>query len=448
MIYIISKPNIEFNKYLKNTSWLLAEKLLRLFLAFFINIWLARYLGPENFGFLAYGLSFMLILKTLTHLGLDGLTTREIINGNPEKEEKILKTVFFMKFIASLISVTLFIIIIFNTEEYFSSQFWLLITLSFVLFFSPFETINFWFNAKVLGKFSSLSFSFSIIVSSLVKVVLILLGSSLLWFGVPIIIEFLVLTLCFLYFYNKKNIINFKINFTNIDFNYIKELFSQSWKIMFGAIFAIIYLKVDQVMLETMKDSSEVGIYAVAAQLSEVWYFIPTIIVTSIFPKIIEFKKTNKDIYKTKLQQLFNFLFLLALIISIIVNFIAEDLISFLYGNEYILSAQILIIHIWASIFIFMRALFSKWILIENVLMFSLLTQGFGAFSNILLNYFLIPDYGAYGAAIATLISYGIASYIALIFYSKTREVFWMMSKSFFSPITLPYYLIKEKNVR
>lgn len=441
------KNNKEFLKYFKNTSWLFGEKILRLVLALFVNIWLARYLGPEDFGFLAYGLSLMLILKTLTHLGLDGLVTREIVNSNPKNEEKIIQTVFFMKFIASIVAIVIFTIIIFTTEKYLSNEFWILITISFVLLFSPFEVINFWFNAKVLGKFSSLSFSFSMIVSSLFKIMLILLGSSFLWFGLPSFFEFLILTISFIYFYNKNSHRKFKLFIENIDYSYIKELLSQSWKIMFGAIFAIIYLKVDQVMLESMKGSAEVGIYAVAAQLSEVWYFIPTIIATSIFPKIIEFKNKDEKIYKFKLQQLFNFLFIVALSISIVVNFIAEDLILILYGEEYALSAQILIIHIWASIFIFMRALFSKWILIENVLMFSLITQGFGALSNVLLNYYLIPIYGAQGAAIATLISYAMASYIVLLFYPKTRGVFWMMSKSIISPVTHLYNIIKAKYV-
>ncbi len=441
------KNNKEFTKYFKNTSWLFGEKIIRLFLAFFINIWLARYLGPESFGFLAYGLSLLFILKTLTHLGLDGLATREIVNGNKEKENKVIETVFFMKFFTSILSILVFFIIILNTEIYFSEKFWILIIISFTLLFSPFEVINFWFNAKVLGKFSSISFTLSILVSSIIKIILIILGSSLIWFGLPTFFEFLTMTLFFIYFFNKNNSSRFKINLKSIDFNYIKELFSQSWKIMFGAIFAIIYLKVDQVMLESIKGSTEVGIYAVAAQLSEVWYFIPTIIVTSIFPKIIEFKNKDEKIYKNKLQQLFNFLFLLAFIICIGVNIIANDLITFLYGDEYKLSAQILIIHIWASTFIFMRALFSKWILIENILMFSLITQGFGALSNVLLNYLLIPEYGSYGAAIATLISYATASYLSLIIYSKTREIFWMMTKSIFSPITLPYILAKERYV-
>ena len=136
----------------------------------------------------------------------------------------------------------------------------------------------------------------------------------------------------------------------------------------------------------------------------------------------------------------------MALLLAIFVSFIANDLILLLYGKEYEMAGSILSIHIWAGIFIFMRALFSKWIIIEDVLIFSLITQGFGALTNIVLNLILIPQYGVYGAAIATLISYAMASYFVLAFYTKTRNIFWMMTKAFFSPLRYPILLLKEKS--
>ena len=77
-----------------------------------------------------------------------------------------------------------------------------------------------------------------------------------------------------------------------------------------------------------------------------------------------------------------------------------------------------------------MRALFSKWIILEEVFIFSLITQGLGAVSNIILNYFFIESHGVTGAAVATLISYSIAGYFSLLLSSKTRALFVMMSKS------------------
>jgi Na+-driven multidrug efflux pump len=82
----------------------------------------------------------------------------------------------------------------------------------------------------------------------------------------------------------------------------------------------------------------------------------------------------------------------------------------------------------------FMRSLFSKWVLIENALVFSLVSHGFGALVNVLANLALIPAFGGQGAAVATLLSYAASSYFFLFFFAKTRPLALKMSKSLLLP--------------
>jgi O-antigen/teichoic acid export membrane protein len=187
-------------------------------------------------------------------------------------------------------------------------------------------------------------------------------------------------------------------------------------------------------MLRWLVDAEEVGIYSVAAKLSEAWYFMPTAIVASLFPKLLELKKSDEGQFKKRLQQLFDMLYGIALALAILITFISGPVIDFLYGVEFSKAAVILSIHIWAGIFIFMRAAFSKWILVEDAITFSMFTQGAGALVNVLLNFVFIPMYTGTGAAIATIISYATASYFSLLFYKKTRPIFFMMTKSLLSP--------------
>ena len=209
-----------------------------------------------------------------------------------------------------------------------------------------------------------------------------------------------------------------------------------------GQSFWVIYLKIDQFMLRWMLGLEEVGIYSVAASISETWYFIPTAIMISFFPKLIELSNKKNSLYKLRLQQLIDMVFIIALIIAILITLLADEIILFLFGDPFIQSANVLIIHIWASLFIFMRAVFSKWVLIENMLVFSVVTEGLGTISNILLNLWFIPSFGLTGAAFASLISYAIASYFSLLLHPRSRIVFIMMSKAMFSPFR---YLIPNK---
>src|SRR5688572_22754302 len=69
------------SKYFTNTLWILGEKVLTLGVSFALSIWLARHLGPEKFGMFSYGIALVGLFSMLGHLGLEGLTVRELVNN-------------------------------------------------------------------------------------------------------------------------------------------------------------------------------------------------------------------------------------------------------------------------------------------------------------------------------------------------------------------------------
>ena len=86
-----------FIKYFKNTSWLFAEKILRMGVGLFIGIWVARYLGPDKFGLLSFAQSFVSLFTIIATLGLDEIVVRELIKKEGEKD-LIVGTTFWLKF--------------------------------------------------------------------------------------------------------------------------------------------------------------------------------------------------------------------------------------------------------------------------------------------------------------------------------------------------------------
>src|SRR5690606_26357182 len=138
--------------------------------------------------------------------------------------------------------------------------------------------------------------------------------------------------------------------------------------------------------------------FSVAASLSEAWYFVPIAIVTSVFPRLIELRDQSPEVYARRLQQLLDFLLVLALIVAAAVQVVARPFIVKMYGETYEPAVLMLQLHILSGVFMFMRALLSKWILIEDLLIFSLVTQGLGALANVALNFFMIPKWGGVGA--------------------------------------------------
>lgn len=422
---------------------MMGEKVFTVILSMIVSIFVARYLGPEDFGILSYAISLSSLFGIATHMGLSGLSIRELVN-NPDEHKEIMGTVFGIKFAAGFLAMTAFLVFIFVVGDKNEVEFWVLLIVSGTILLKPFEVIDFWFQSKVRAKYSSIVRAIGSISLSVIKFSLVILGAQLLTFAAASLFQSLLIALLFLFFFIKKA--DLPIKSLKFKLSKAKSLLGQGWMIMLGAIFTIVYLKIDQVMIRWIINLEEVGVYSVAAKLSEAWYFFPTVIVSSLFPKLLELRKKDEVKFKARFQQLFDFLFTIALILAIVVTFIAESLINFLYGTDFGEAAVILSIHIWAGIFIFMRAAFSKWILVEDAIAFSMITQGSGALTNIVLNLIFIPLYGGIGAAIATILSYAMASYFSLFFYKKTRSVFWMMTRAFVSPFFYTYKLFKAKN--
>lgn len=421
-----------FSRYVKNTSWILGERLIGMVIGFGVAIVVARYFGPELFGVWSYALSLMGLFAVAGHMGLSGLVVRELVK-DPERVPETLGTSFVLKLAGMGTGFLLLIAYAFSFKSAGSLEFWVLLIVGTSLSLRAFTVIQFWFESQVQARYASIAQMTTLVILALYKLGLIYLDSSLVLFATATLLEAAVLAVLLVSLYWKTTGISpFRWRFSG---DRARLLLKKGGLIFLGSIFAMVYLKIDQVMLRWLVGPAEVGVYAVAARLSEICYFIPTAIVASFFPRLIQLRQEDKARFEVRLQQMFDLLFWLAVVVAFAVSLVAEPLIRTLFGESYTASAAILSIHIWAALFIFMRAALSKWILIEELLLFSTITTISGAIANVILNLILIPAYGGLGAAWSTLISYAVASYFSLILYKRTWIVFCMMTKAILFPL-------------
>ena len=420
--------------FIDNISWQFGERLFLMTLSFGVNVLIARYLGAFKLGELQYVNALLSFFIIFTYLGLNDILIKELVLENYDVE-KLLGTTFSIKIVGSIIAFISFLGLIFFLHDSISTEFKLALIIAPTLFLRPFDVIISFFDSKVMAKYYAVPNMVSVFIGSILKFLIVYLSLSIYYLGGVIFLVPFISTLLLTYFF----LINYKFDRTKykFDFSLVKMLLSKSWWLILSAAFSIIYLKIDQVMIRNMQSPEELGVYSVAVGMSEIWYFIPSIIITTVFPKFIELRKGNIGTYNKTLQLGYDLLFLISFSIAIIMSFLSSYIIDFLYGAEFSESSNILLIHIWSGIFIFIRSLLSRWLIMEDLMKYTLITQGAGAIINIALNLVLIPSYGGIGAAVASLISYAVASYFVLFLSDKTRVQAVMISKSFLSPFRI-----------
>lgn len=413
-----------FKKYLANTSWLFFERFLRMGISFVVSIFVVRYLGPKDFGLYSYALSFFWIFGSFSSLGLESITTREIVKY-PDNRDVINGTVFFLRLAGSIVAIFLLAVtLLIIKEEPFTALLILIGSSTFI--FQSFSVIEYYFRGKVEAKYNAFALSTSVILSSLLKIIFILIKAPLIYFIVAAVFEYFALAigLIAVYHHNKLSIFSWKYS-KKIAVSLLRD----SWPLALSGIVVMIYMRIDQVMIKNIMSEEAVGYYSAAVKLSEAWYFIPVTLCNSIFPAIVNAKNVSEEFYNNRMQKLYDLLTYLAIGIAIPVTIFSDKIILLLFGREFAQASPVLTVYIWAGVAVFLGVASSQYLINENLTKLSFYRTFIGMVLNVALNLYLIPLYGIVGAAVATLISYTLVTF-SLAFHNKFNLQFKMMIKS------------------
>ncbi|TGK24542.1 flippase [Leptospira yasudae] len=419
-------PNLK--KILHNGGWLLVDKVFRMGMGMLLGVWIARYLGPDTYGKLNYVIAYIALVGSFTNLGMDGIVVRELVKEDKSKEE-IISTSFILQFIAGLFAYAVGIILISFLRPNETEVFWMVCIVGFTLSFRAIGVVKYWYEAQILSKYLVWLENVLFILFSIVRVFLILKGFDVfafIWVG---LIESILNLFGYylLYNFHKGN-----LSIRHANWKRAKDLLRDSWMLLLSGLAIIVYMRIDQIMIGQMLGDEAVGVYTAAVKISEVWYFIPMAIASSLFPAILKAKEFDQKLYMERLQLLHSCMLFLALMIAIPMTFLSDPIIRFLFGDRFEEAGVILTIHIWAGTFVFLGVASSRYYLTENLQRVELYKSIVGCLTNVVLNYFMIPLYGAKGAAIATVISQFCASTLFNIFLRRTREIFFIQLKSLY----------------
>jgi len=414
----------------KNTKWVSIANAISLLLNFVITLWVASYLGPEEFGHFEYALGIVTLILPVCSLGLQSVVAKEIIIGE-ESEEVIMSVVLMLRTIASIICWLITSIIIFNLNVDFELRIGAWVASTMLLLTAP-ESFKAYYEAKNKTQAQGKVAIIKGLVDGISKSVLVLLKAPLMLFlFIPFVVR-LASSIALYVFYKR---IGGTLTQVRLSWPLVKKLLVKGSPLVLSGFFSAVYLKIDRIMLGAYGHNVSLGNYGVASRISEGYLFIPMAIVTSAIPLLMSLKGAHDDKYKKMLQGGYDLLFVVSVCISFGVFAIVWIFNGYLIEAGYSQVLTILALHLGGTVFLSMRSLTSKWLIIENLTIFSIVSHASGALINVLFNLVLIPIYKGHGAAFATLIAYAFAGWISFALFKRTRPQFFSIAKSLITPL-------------
>ena len=413
------------NRNVANAGWIISCKIVQALLGVVISMLTARYLGPSNFGVINYAAAVVAFVAPVAKLGLTHVLVQEMVYS-PESEGKILGTSLVMSMISSFFCIMGVIAFSIATNPGNRETILVCSLYSLLLISNALEVIQFWFQAKLISKYTSVVSVIAYLVISLYKVVLLLTKQSVYWFALSNAIDHFMIGIVLLVIYRKKK--GQKLSFS---FAWVKRLFGQSKYFILSSMMITIFAQTDKIMLKFMIDEAATGIYSAAIGCAGMTSFVFAAIADSLRPTILEHKKASNPLYETNMCRLYSITIYMALAQSLAMTLLAKPIILIMYGSDFLAAVPVLQIGVWFTTFSYVGSARDVWMLAENKQRHLLVINCCGAFLNVLLNSLLIPELGVAGAAIASVATQIFTNFILGFIYKPIRANNWLILKAF-----------------
>ena len=403
-------------KVINNMGWLLGGKIVNMILSFFVSLATARYLGPDNYGSINYVAAYVSFFSSITSLGLSVIVIKEISMGK-EDENEVIWTGILMRFLTAVFSTIAVVALVSITDKNDPLMVKIAILESIAILASAFDTFMYWFQGKLLGKYTSIASVVAYIGMSLYRIYLLANNADILWFAFATSVDTLLLSFILMLCYIREN--GFHPRFSA---RLGRSLIRQSYHYMISGLIAILYSKIDQIMLKQMLDTYSVGLYSATLTIAGLWGMIPSAFIQSVSPILYKNAEQDRGMFYKRLRQSYAGIWLLNICWSLGVSIFSYWVIYLLYGQAYMGARGALVIVVWYSGISSIGSLTQVYLATEDKNKYVNYFALAGLVTDVVLNAILIPHFGIVGAAIATLVTYTVIHIVMPLVIRDTRK--------------------------
>lgn len=403
-----------------------------------VGIAVARYLGPEMYGIIAFATAVYTLLVIIVSLGIDDIIMKDMLQ-HEERQGSIQGSALFVKSAAAFLVYG--IIFIYFLINYSGEKLYSVLIITGAVLFQPLSVFSCIFLINAQAKYTSIARMISYTLSSLLKIILIIFKAPVTYFAFAVFIDYAVLYLTVILMYKYKK---YTVSGWHIDISYIKYILKSAVPLFAAVLFYTFYQKVTVIIISSMYSDYASGIYSAAARLTEIWYLVPAVLMTAFYPAVVKAKQISEEEYNKRIKALFYVTTIPFILMAFFAALLSPFIIKILYGEKYIQSSIVLALTIWSVPFISFYVISSKCFILENKVKHLLLRSALSFILIIILNYVLGSIYYLEGFSLALLISSFISFFLADLFFKDTRELFFIKLLSIFLPFTYFLNLLKK----
>lgn len=427
------------SRIISNASWIIACRIVQSLINLFIGMISARYLGPSNYGLINYAGSIVAFLVPIAQLGFRNTLVQEIIDS-PNEEGKTIGTVLAMTTASGFLSIAGIAAFVFFVNANETETIVVCLLYSISLIFQMLELVEYWFQAKLLSKYTSVITLIAYIIVSAYKVYLLVTGKSVYWFAVSQALDYFIISFSLILIFLKLSKQHFSVSF-----KLFRKMFKKSKYYIVSDMMVMIYQHTDKIMIALFLGTRVNGYYSAAVTCAGICAFVFGAIIDSARPIILKSQKIGNETFEQNMKRLYSVLLYLGLLQNLVFTFLAPLVVNILYGKDYSAAVPILRIITWYSTFSYIGSVRNIWILAKGKQKYLLIINFLGAVLNVIGNLVLIPLLGANGAAVASVATYMFANVVLCLVLKPLRPTVKLMLQAL-NPKLLWDMIPKRKN--
>ena len=392
----------------------------------------ARYLGTKEYGTLSYALVLTGMFNAVSSMGLDGILIRELVRS-PEKHAAVLGTGFVLR-LAGALAAFMLVVIAAVLDPTTKPLLPLFVVVAASFFPQSLEVTDLWFQKNIQSKFPAIARTAAVLVGTVIKCALVFNGAPLLWFAWACLAEAILNSVAVNAIYRLRG-----QSLSNWSFSapLARTMLRDCWPLIISGLLVGFYMRLEQLLVRGFFGDSSLGVYNTAAQITEAWSFLPAFILSSIYPLLVEERKTSPRQFEARLQTVFDALTGAGYLVAAGVACLAPILIPLFFGEDYVRAIPVLVIQSLAAPIFFSGAVRAQYFLLENLNIYHTLTASLGIAVNITLSLFLMPKLGIAGAAIAGFGGAFVAGFLTSWAFKPIRPCALWQLKAFLIPFRL-----------